>query len=278
MNLSLFYLLLHSKGLIIEKSSHGSRKIKFFEKIKFFGYFLYISVSQNGTVSVIFKGKKSVFKNPFGDNLTNKFQLFVQDNIVVLFSGRKFVSFVFKKCGLLRIEYNQYPKCLYHLFDKENIIVLVIDSKILSFTLEENGRFTMRNYPNRYHFYGGILDFIDGIPYFVYCCHLDSCLIVKSMNLITGRNNIVLKMTNNDYFSSFETRDGSIYMTTTSCGNYTTSVVDPVVDLRKIHESLESWRQDGGIFLENLLENVLNQHQSKIIFTKVLEELMKKNE
>ena len=241
------YLLLRSNGLIIEKSL-GSRETIFSEKIKCCGYFLYISVFQNGTVCLFFKDKHYLFENQFRDNLTNKFQLFVQDNIIVLFSGCKFVSFVFKKVGVLRIEYNQYPKCLYNLFDKENVIVLVIDSKILSFILEENGRFTMRNYPNRYHFYGGILDFIDGIPYFVYCCHLDSCLIVKSMNLISGRNNIVLKMTNNDYFSSFETRDGSIYMTTLSCGDYRSSVVNPLI----LHETRESWLQDGGILWDRV--------------------------
>lgn len=255
--------ILYSNGLILFqdeknikklrkliKRSLGSRNIMFFEKINFFQDFLYIYVFQNGLVCLIFKDKQYLFENQFGDNLTNKFQLFVQDNIVVLFSGRKFVSFVFKKVGVLRIEYNQYPKCLYNLFDKENVIVLVIDSKILSFILEKNGRFTMRNYPNRYHFYGGILDFIDGIPYFVYCCHLNSCLIVKSMNLITGRNNIVLKMTNNDHFSSFETRDGSIYMTTTSCGDYTTSLVDPKI----IHEPLESWLQNSEILWDRVFD------------------------
>ena len=253
MSLASLRLFLRSYGLIINKLSHYSIETIFSEKIKILGYFLHISVFQNGTVCLFFKDKHYLFENQFRDNLTKKFQLFVQDNIVVLFSGRKFVSFVFKKGGVLRIEYNQYSKCLYHLFDKENVIVLVIDSKILSFTLEENGRFTMRNYPNRYHFYGGILDIIDGIPYFVYCCHLDSChlnscLIVKSMNLITGRNNIVLRMTQNDRFISFQIKnDGSLLITTTSDGVYIKSVVDPLI----IHETLESWLRNDGILLNS---------------------------
>jgi hypothetical protein len=148
-----------------------------------------------------------------------------------------------------KIEYKSYQEWLYKRFVKGNVILLSIGHIILSFTLE-NGRFTMRNYPNRLHFCGGILTFVKGTPYFVCCIHpCNSPLVVVSMNLITGQKNTVLEMTENDHFISFQMNDdGSLLITTSSRGDNTTSEINAL----KIHKTRESWRQDGGIFWERV--------------------------
>ena len=160
-----------------------------------------------------------------------------------------FVSFVFKKNFFSKIEYKSYQEWNYKRFVKSNIIVLCIGRMILSFTLE-NRRFTMRNYPIRHGIDGGILIFVEGTPYFVCCIHpRNSPLIVVSINLITGQQNTVLEIGEDEYFISFQMNDdGSLSITTTSCGDNTISVVNPLI----IYETRESWRQDGGILWDRV--------------------------
>jgi hypothetical protein len=221
----------------------------FMEQTTLSGSPLFVYVFENGRVCLIFQDKQYLFEKPFGEHLSGTFQLFVQDNIVVLFSGLMFVSFIFERNIFSKIEYKSYQECLYKRFVKRNVILLSIESIFLSFTLE-NGRFTMRNYPNRLHFCGGILIFVKGTPYFVCCIHpCNSQLIVDAINLITGQKNTVLEMTKNDHFISFQINDdGSLLITTTLRGDYTTSVVDPLI----IHDPRESWRQDEGFFWDRV--------------------------
>jgi hypothetical protein len=96
---------------------------------------------------------------------------------------------------------------------------------------------------------------------------------VVSINLITGQQNTVVEMTENSHFSSFKHRNGKLYVITTS---RTSPNDETEVNPLKNNETRESWRQDGGILWENFFKNVSKQHQSKIIFEKVLEELMEK--
>ena len=132
----------------------------------------------------------------------------------------------------------------------------------------------MRNYPIRHGIDGGILTFVEGTPYFVCCIHpTNSPLIAVSMNLITGQQNTVVKMSENSKFSSFKHRNQKLFIITTS---RTSPNDETEVDPRTIHDTRESWRQDRGIIWENLFENVVKLHQSKITFTKVLKELMEK--
>ena len=63
-------------------------------------------------------------------------------------------------------------------------------------------------------------------------------------------NRTLLTLTENDNFSSFKMNNGSLSITTTSGCCSITSLVNP----QKIHETRESWRQDGGIIWENLLK------------------------
>ena len=221
------------------KHSLGSRNIIFFEKIIFFQDFLYIYVFENGRVCLILKDQQYLFENPFGKHLSGTFKLFVKDNILVLFSGLMFVSFVFESNMFSKIEYKSYQEWLYKRFVKRNVILLSIRRMILSFTLE-NGIFTMRYYPIRHGIDGGILTFVEGTTYFVCCIHPRNLpLIVVSINLITGQQNTVLEMGENDHFDSFQMND-CLSITTTSRGDYTISVVDPL----KIHDPRESWRQN----------------------------------
>ena len=226
-----------------------SKRLMFMKQTIFWGSPLFVYVFESGLVCLIFKDQQYLFENPFGKHLSVDFQLFVQDNIVVLFSGLMFVSFVFERNMFSKIEIKPHNELPYKLFVKENVILLSIGRMILSFTLE-NGRFTMRNYPIRHGIDGGILIFVEGTPYLVCCINpWNSALIVVSINLITGQQNTVLEMTENYHFISFQmNNDGSLSITTTSCGDDTTSVVDP----RKIHEQRESWRQDGEIIWDRL--------------------------
>ena len=228
---------------------YSSKRAMFMEQTTFLGNPLFVYVFESGRVCLIFKDKQYLFENPFGKHLSGTFQLFVQDNIVVLFSGLMFVSFIFERNIFSKIEYKSYQEWPYKRFVKGNVILLSIGHVILSFTLE-NGRFTMRNYPNRSLFCGGILTFVDGTPYFVCCIHPHNFpLSVVSMNLITGQKNTVLEMTENDHFNSFKMNDdGSLSITTISLGDYRSSVVNPLI----IYETRESWRQDGGIFWDRV--------------------------
>ena len=233
------------------KASWGSSNILVCQKTNIFDNDLFVYVFGDGTVRFIFKDIPYVFENPFGEEylIPNKFQLFVEDNIVILFYGHMFVSFVFEKGGFSKIEFKLHNKWPYKNFVKGNDIILSIGRMILFFTLE-NGRFTMRNYPIRHGIDGGILTFDEGTTYFVCCInHWNSPLIVVSINLITGQKNTVLEMTENDHFISFQMNaDGSLSITTTSRGDYTTSVVDPLI----IHDPRESWHQDEGFFWDRV--------------------------
>jgi hypothetical protein len=226
-----------------------SKRAMFMEQTNFFGNPLFVYVFESGLVCLIFKDQQYLFENPFGKHLSGTFQLFVKDNIVVLFSGLMFMSFVFERNFFSKIEYKSYQAWSYKRFVKGNVILLSIGRMILSFTLE-NGRFTMRYYPIRHVIDGGILTFVEGTPYFVCCIHPhNSPLIVVSINLITGQQNTVLEIGEDEYFISFQMNDdGSLSITTISRGDYTTSVVDPLI----IHDPRESWRQDGGILWDRV--------------------------
>ena len=192
-------------------------------KIRFMKDFLYIYVFRNGTVFFIFKGEKYVFKNPFGEHLSGTLQFFVKDNIVVLFSEFKFVSFLFKNGWFQKNEYKSYPEWPYKCFEEENVIVLSIEGIIMTFTLK-NGRFKMRNYLIMNGIAGGILKFVEGTPYFVCCIHpRNSQLIVDAINLITGQPETVLKIGEHDRFSSFKIKNGVLWITVHS-GPYCTTI------------------------------------------------------
>ena len=214
LSLPLINRCLLSNGLKIQQSSI---------KIGFMKDFLYIYVFQNGTVFFIFKGENYVFKNPFGEHLSGTFQFFVKDNIVVLFSGLKSVSFLFKNGLFQKLEYKSYPEWPYKCFEEKNVIVLSIEGMIMTFTLE-NGRFKMRNYVIRNGISGGILKFVEGTPYFVCCIHpRNSQLIVDAINLITGQPETVLEIGEHDSFSSFKIKDGVLWITVHS-GHYCTTI------------------------------------------------------
>ncbi len=228
---------------------YRSKRAMFTKQTNFFGNHLFVYVFESGLVCLIFQDKQYLFENPFGEHLSGTFQLFVKDDIVVLFSGLMFVSFVFEKGGFSKIEFKRYNEWPYKRFVKKNIIILSIGRMILSFTLE-NGTFTMRNYPIRHGIDGGILTFVEGTPYFVCCINpWNSALIVVSINLITGQQNTVLKMGEHEHFDSFKMNDdGSLLINTISLGDYRSSVVNPLI----IYETRESWRQDGGIFWDRV--------------------------
>lgn len=212
---------------------YGSKRLMFMEQTIFLGSPLFVYVFESGLVCLIFQDKQYLFENPFGKHLHGTFQLFVQDDIVELFSGHMFVSFVFEKGGFSKLEFKPHNEWPYKRFVKLNIIVLCIGRMILSFTLE-NGTFTKRNYPIRHGIDGGILTFVEGTPYFVCCINpWNSALIVVSINLITGQQNTVLEMGEHEHFDSFETRDGSLFIRTFDS--------ETVVDPRKIHKPRESF-------------------------------------
>ena len=234
-------LLLLQEGLCVQIKNKISRNriFRFIKKITFLGNDLFVFVFDNGCICLIFQDKQYLFENPFGKYLSGTFQLFVQDNIVVLFSGLMLMSFVFEKSGFSKIEFKRHNEWPYKRFVESNIIVLCIGCMILSFTLE-NGTFTKRNYQIRQEINGGILTFVEETPYFVCCIHpWNSKLSLVSINLITGQQNTVLEMTEDDYFDSFETHNDSLFITTFDyfSGSPTKTVVDPL----KIHEPRESF-------------------------------------
>lgn len=203
---------------------YRSKRAMFMDQDLFLRIPLFVYVFESGLVCLIFEDKQYLFENPFGKHLSGTFQLFVQNDIVVLFSGLMFTSFVFEKGGFSKIEYKSYPEWPYKRFVKGNVILLSIGRMILSFTLE-NGIFTKCYYPIRYRIDGGILTFVREIPYFVCCIHPRNFpLIVVSINLITGQQNTVLEMAEDEHFRTFETRDGSLFITTFD----TETVVDPL--------------------------------------------------
>jgi len=209
---------------------YRSKRAMFMKQTIFFRNHLFVYVFESGLVCLIFQDKQYLFENPFGQHLSGTFQLFVQDDIVVLFSGLMFVSFVFEKGGFSKIEFKRYNEWPYKRFVKKNIIVLCIGCMILSFTLE-NGTFTKRNYRIRHGIDGGILTFVEETPYFLCCINpWNSALIVVSINLITGQQNTVLKMGEDEYFNSFEMNNhGSLLISTISLGDCRLSVVDPLM-------------------------------------------------
>jgi hypothetical protein len=232
---------------------YSSKRLMFMEQHIFLGSPLFVYVFESGLVCLIFQDKQYLFEKPFGKHLSGTFQLFVQDDIVVLFSGLMFVSFVFEKGGFSKIEFKRHNEWPYKLFFKSNIVVLCIRRMILSFTLE-NGTFTKRYYPIRHGIDGGILIFVEGTPYLVCCINpWNSALDVVSINLITGQQNAVLTLTETDKFDSFQMNaDGSLSITTiTSRGDIKKSQVDPL----KIHETRESLLKDGGIIWYRVSSN-----------------------
>lgn len=203
------------------------------KQVLFYRSPLFVYVFESGLVCLIFEDKQYLFEKQFGEHLSGTFQLFVQNDIVVLFSGHMFVSFVFENGGFSKIEFKLHNELPYKRFVKGNVILLSIRRMILSFTLE-NGTFTKCYYPIRHEIDGGILTFVKGTPYFVCCIHPHNFpLIVVSINLITGQQNTVLEMAEDKHFRTFETRNGSLFITTFD----TETVVDPL----KIHETRESF-------------------------------------
>jgi hypothetical protein len=80
-------------------------------------------------------------------------------------------------------------------------------------------------------------------------------------------------MAEDDHFCSFKHNNQKLFVITKS---RTSPNRENEVDPQIIHETRESWRQEGGIIWENLLENVLKEHRYKIIYQTVLKELTKK--
>jgi len=243
--ISNIYSLLEEKGLCVQRNY-------IIKKITFLGKELFVCVFNNGRICFIFNGKQYLFEDPFGKYLSGTFQLFVQDNIVVLLSELMLVSFVFENQFFSKIEFKPRNEWPYKLFVESNTIVLCIRRMILSFTLE-NGTFTKRYYPIRHGIDNGILILDKGTLYFVCCIHPLNCdLITVSINLFTGQQNNVLEMGEDEHFNSFQINNGRLSITTTSGCCSITSLVNP----QKINNQSESWRQDGGIIWENLLKNI----------------------
>ena len=202
-----------------------------------------VNVLVNGSVEIIFKGKKYVFEKQFHEeHPENTFQLFIVENIIMLVSELMFASFVFENDCISKINYKDYQEWKNKWFSEKNIIVFSFGRMILAFTQEENKMFSMRHYPIRDGIDGGILTFVEGTPYFVCCIHpLNSSLIVVSINLITGQQNTVLTLTltETDKFGSFETRDCSLFIKIFD--KFLVSSTQTLVDPLKIHEPRESF-------------------------------------
>lgn len=225
------------------------KRAMFMKQVLFFRIPFFVYVFESGLVCLIFQDKQYLFENPFDKHLYGTFQLFVQDNIVVLFSGHMFVSFVFEKGEFSKIEFKQYNAWPYKLFVKENVILLSIGRRILSFTLE-NERFTMRNYSIIHGIDGGILTLVGRTPYFVCCIHRrNSKLSVVVIDLRTGQQNTVLKMGEDEYFDSFKSlSDGKIIMNT----------LDSNFKQSKIQIDTNPWKYVFNKTLKKLLEKFTN--------------------
>lgn len=221
-------------------------KIRFVGSTNMLGHSVCVSVfidgtvdnTVDGTVRIIFKGKKYQFQKVFRDYLTMNFQLFVKNNIIVLFSGKKFVSFIFENDIFSKIEYRQVQSSVFKCFVKTNLIVLCTKESILSFILE-NGTFTMRHYPIRDRIDGGILTFVKDTPYFVCCIHpSNSPLIAVSINLFTGQQNNVVEKEKSCSFCSFKHKNSVLFIITTS---RTSPNEETLVDPLKISKTYESF-------------------------------------
>lgn len=236
--------------LIKKNLSVQFNKIRFVDSTIVFGHSVVVKVFHDGTVCIRFNGKQSRFEKAFGPYFRiNTFQLLTHENGIVLFSGHKFVYFVFENDVFSKIEFHQHQSSIYKCFVKKNLIILCAGKSILSFIFEGN-KFTKRYYPIRHVIDGGILTFVEGTPYFVCCIHLrDSQIIVVSIDLISGKQNTVVKMTENSNFSSFKHRNGKLYVITTSRTSPNDETeVNPLI----IYETRESWRQDGGLFWDRV--------------------------
>jgi len=235
---SKIYSILSKKNLCVP-----FHKIRFIGSTNMLGHSVCVSVLKYDTVDntavydtvrIIFKGKKYQFEKVFRDYLTMNFQLFVKNNIIVLFSGNKFVSFIFENDLFSKIEYRQFQSSVFKCFVKTNLIVLYIEKTILSFILE-NETFTMRHYPIRDRIDGGIITVDKDTPYFVCCIHpRNSPLIVVSINLFTGQQNNVVEKEKSGSFCSFKHKNSVLFIITSPNDE---TLVDPL----KISETRESF-------------------------------------
>ena len=101
------------------------RKIRFVDSTIVFGYSVVVKVFHDGTVCISFNGKQSSFEKAFGPNFRiNTFQLLTHEDGIVLFSGHKFVYFVFENDVFSKIEFHQHQSSIYKCFVKKNLIVL----------------------------------------------------------------------------------------------------------------------------------------------------------
>ena len=254
-SLSKIHSILSKKNICV--SFH---KTLFVGSTNMLGHSVCVSVLKDGTVRIIFKGKKYQFEKAFGNYLTMNFQLFVKNNIIVLFSGNKFVSFIFENDLFSKIEYRQVQSSVFKCFVKTNLIVLYVEKSILSFILE-NETFTMRHYPIRHRIDGGILTFVKETPYFVCCIHpRNSPLIAVSINLFTGEQNNVVEKEETCSFCSFKHKNSVLFIITTSrISPSDETQVDPL----KISETRESFtKMEDSSWTESSLAVVENQNKS----------------
>jgi hypothetical protein len=157
------------------------------ESIGFLDDSLKITVFNNGQVLLIFKDVRYICTSQFRYNYYNSLQIFVESNIVVLYSGMMFTSFVFENDAFSKI-----------------------------------GDYSIGNF-----ICGAILTFVRETPYFVCCIHRSNFpLSLFSIDLITGKKNKVLEMREDDHFDSFEMNDCLSITTTTSCGDLKKSPVN----------------------------------------------------
>ena len=90
-------------------------KTRFFHSTIFSGHSVGVKVLNDGTVCISFKDNQYVFKKAFGPTFyIDTFQLFTHKNGIVLFSGQKFVYFVFENDVFSKIEFHQYQSSIYH--------------------------------------------------------------------------------------------------------------------------------------------------------------------
>ena len=149
---------------------------RFAESINFLGNSLKITVLNDGNILLFFKDVRYTYPSQFRYNCYNSLQIFVESNVVVLYSGLIFTSFVFENDAF---------------------------SKIRDYSV---GNFIC----------GGILTFVEGTPHFVCCIHPHNFkLTVVSINLITKEQKKVLEMGEDEHFDSFiSLPDGKIVMNT----------------------------------------------------------------
>ena len=176
-NLRRNYEFLNEHGLIVPSQLSIPLPIyRFMESIDFLGNLLTIIVLKDGNIVLFFKDARYTYSSQFRYNCYNSFQIFVESNVVVLYSGMMFTSFVFENDAF---------------------------SKIRDYSV---GNFIC----------GGILTFVEGTPHFVCCIHpRNSELSVVVINLITKEQKKVLEMGEDEHFDSFiSLPDGKIVMNT----------------------------------------------------------------